>query len=362
MYDIFKELEQEKISLAYFGVFNDKITNLLISLSEDYLQRQDKLKKLSKKTSFLIAESFQNIVRHGVVNKEDILEKNLSKDFFQLSVQGDRISISSANVITNKEAQEFSNYIDNINELDAEGLKNLQLQTLSRANLSEKGGAGLGIIEMVRKSGFPLKKHFIQLSEDFSLVILSMEIANSDKEKQHKISIQNIETIYKRMSEKNIIMFYKGDFSNTSNTNIIEILNNNFMKDGDINPSNLKNIVAIIEVMQNVSKHGKEINGFREGIFALTLEDEELYVECSNFIKQENFEELEKNLIHIKTLNNNQLELFYKDKMANSYLSEDQNGGLGLLEIARFTKNTFNYSFTKTTDDEIFYSIKFKTI
>jgi len=52
----------------------------------------------------------------------------------------------------------------------------------------------------------------------------------------------------------------------------------------------------------------------------------------------------------------------YKKKLATSYLSDDDNGGLGILEIARFTKNTFTYSFVETPDNEIFYSLKLKTV
>ena len=140
------------------------------------------------------------------------------------------------------------------------------------------------------------------------------------------------------------------------------MLSNNFLKNGEIDPKKLKNIVAIIEVMQNVSKHGKEIEGLKEGIFAIKELSGELYIECSNFINKADYILLKTKLKEIKSSNTEELNKMYKEKMANSYLSDDDNGGLGLLEIARFTKNNFTYNFVETTENEIFYSIKIKTV
>ncbi len=80
MYSLYKTFTKEKISLAYFGVFNDDITSMLIDLSETYVSKTEYLSKLSKKASFLIAESFQNLIRHGIIEKELISEIQYNRE------------------------------------------------------------------------------------------------------------------------------------------------------------------------------------------------------------------------------------------------------------------------------------------
>jgi len=362
MYSLYRDFSDQKISLAYFGVFSDKITNLLIDLSESYVSKTEHLSKLSKKASFLIAESFQNIIKHGIIEKDNVSEIQYSKDFFQISILEDRVVISSANVIKNENVETLNKNIELINSLSSEELKNLKQKILQNGIMTEKGGASLGLIEMVRKSGLPLQKHFIPIKENFSLVILVLEIPVSNKTIENKIEIKTIEQLYFKLVDDDILMLYKGDFSSEANSSLIEMLNNNFLKNNQIDPSKVKNIVTIIEVMQNASKHGKSIEGYKEGIFTLSIINNELFIECCNFVKHENYEDLKNMLKSIKESSLDEIDKMYKMKLANSYLSDDDNGGLGILEIARFTKNTFIYSFVETPDNEIFYSIKIKTV
>jgi hypothetical protein len=192
-------------------------------------------------------------------------------------------------------------------------------------------------------------------------LFLGLEIPIDKSVTEHKVSIKFTEKLYRKLVDDNVLLLYKGDFSSSTNANLIEMLTNNFLKDGEIDPDNLKNIVAVIEIIQNVSKHAKVIDGLREGFFAIKVLDGELYLECSNFVKHEDYEHLKKLLEQIKASNNAELEKMYKQKMASSYLSDDDTGGLGLIELARFSENSLSYDFTQTDDNEIFYSISLKT-
>ncbi|MCK5535611.1 MAG: SiaB family protein kinase [Bacteroidales bacterium] len=362
MYSLYETFTDEKVSIAYFGVFNDGITSMLIELSEVYISKTDHLAKLSKKTSFLIAESFQNLIRHGIIEKNLIEEIQYNRDFYQISILDDSVLITSANVLDNKNVPKINEMIDQVNMLSAEELKYLRNQILEHGSLSTKGGAGLGLIEMVRKSKLPLQKLVIPLTQGYSLLLLGIMLPLKKGATVNEINIEKVGKFYRYLVEDGTLLLYKGDFSNSSNANIIDMLNDNFMKNGKIDPSKLKNIVAIIEVMQNVSKHGKKINGLTEGIFAVKELNEEIYIECSNFVRKEDYNNLKSVLKKIKASSIEELEALYKQKMAASYLSDDDNAGLGLLEIARFTENKFTYYFIETSENQIFFSIKIKTI
>jgi len=362
MYSFYKKFEHEKISFAYFGVISDNITEMLVDLSDNHLSKTKDLKKFSHKASFLIAESFQNIIRHGVMEKDEITDYQYSKDFFQISVSDDRFLISTTNVIENKNVKSLEEKIERINSLNKGELKTLQLEVLTDNMIHDKGGAGLGLIEMVRRSGLPLLYKFIQLTEGYSIIVLNMEMPVSKEVMEHKVSIDEIEHLYRKLTENDILFIYKGDFSNESNKNLISLLYNNFESDINIISNKIKNIVSVIEVMQNVSKHGKKMNGGHEGILSLSIKNEEIYIECSNFVEHQHYKAFKKKLKKLKKCTMEELEDRYKNQLKQSIRSEDEDSGLGLLEIARFTQNKFSYNFIETEDDEIFFSIKFKTI
>lgn len=206
MYSLYKFFSDQKISLAYLGVFTDEITNLLVNLSESYVSKTERFSKLSKKVSFVIAESFQNIIRHSIIEKDNVFEIQYSKDFFQIAILDDSIVISSANVILNENVDSLNKNIELINSLSSEELKTLKLGTLQNGIMTDKGGAGLGLIEMVRKSGLPLQKHFIPIKDGFSLVILVIEIPIGKELKESKVNVNAIISLYSKLVDDGILM------------------------------------------------------------------------------------------------------------------------------------------------------------
>jgi len=68
-YEYYKMLHNDRLSYIYSGTFDDEITSLVLSLSEFNVDKIDEFSKLKKRIAFLMAESFQNIIRH----KEDTL-------------------------------------------------------------------------------------------------------------------------------------------------------------------------------------------------------------------------------------------------------------------------------------------------
>ena len=207
----------------------------------------------------------------------------------------------------------------------------------------------------------PLQKHFEDVGEKYSLFFLSLEIHVNEDYRAKKHQIVEVVENYKLLSDQNILVFYKGDFSGDSNSNLVEMLHDNFISEKSITSGNIKNMISVIEVVQNVSKHGKEINGHKTGMFSLKQTNGDIYIECGNFIELENYQPFKKYIESIKSSSADEIQKLYKRKLYNSEISEHGDSGIGLLEIALFTRNKFSYSFMETAENEIFYTIKIKT-
>ena len=362
IYRFYKDLKEEKISLAYFGLFTNRITRLMINVTNDYYSRVVDLSSFRKKSSFLIAESFQNLVKHGIKEKQPLSKLKYNRDYFKIGIHDDRIVISSANIIRKTNTSTIKEKVDHINSLTDKELKALKQEVLEFGEVSEKGGAGLGLIEMVRKSGLPLIDKIIPLNDDYALLMMKAEMPINKEIRHHKVNIDDIENIYYHLIEDNILILYKGDFSSDSTNNLIEMLESNFMENEASRSKQVKSIVAVIEVLQNVSIHGVIIDGHIDGIIAIRAIDDSLHVECGNFVKQEDYQPLKEKLESIKSTDMEEIERYYKANLEESNLSKDKDSGFGLYEIARFTNNEFGYDFVETDDNKIFFSISIKLV
>ncbi|MBK6835330.1 MAG: hypothetical protein IPG89_14110 [Bacteroidetes bacterium] len=359
MYALFKLLKEERIFLSYFGAFDDAITDKFTEISEYYLDSSNELNKLKNKVSFLIAESFQNIVRHGINTEERKKLAENHRDFFQINVYNERIVLSSANLIVQEEIVNLGKNIDKINTLNIDELRDLYADVLENKAFSKKGGAGLGLIEMARKSGLPIKYCFNSLNETHRQFFLSLEIIDKKEIKNPKVNIASIVDLYAILLKRNCLILYKGDMSREVLLPLVEILKTNFMSDGVFSPSERRTIQILIELIKNASKYAKKTNEIAEGIFSITEDDSSFVIECGNYIERDKVEQFKTTLSLIKEMSAEQLNDTYdKHYQENISKSPKERAGIGLLEITKTSANDFSYNFMETENGEMFFSIR----
>ena len=64
-YWFFEQFIDDNFCLLYAGNINDEITDKIIGLSEHHFENKEGFSQTKKKVSFLLAECFQNIIRHA---------------------------------------------------------------------------------------------------------------------------------------------------------------------------------------------------------------------------------------------------------------------------------------------------------
>ena len=85
-------------------------------------------------------------------------------------------NIITGNYIDNAKVESFKENIDKINGMTEEELKKHYRESLSNNELSHKGGAGLGMIDIARKSGHKLEYRFDQVNDNISFFSLIVKI------------------------------------------------------------------------------------------------------------------------------------------------------------------------------------------
>lgn len=360
MKELIDKVKDNKICLSYLGLFNDDITSRLIAISEYYLENKTDLGKLKNKVSLLIAECFQNIIRHSGAKDQQIIILTEDPDFFQISILEDRVVLSSCNLIDNEHIHALNEKMMLVNSLNNEELKQLYKEVLANGSFSEKGGASLGLIDMARKSGLPLKYAFHETSATQSRFFLSLEIAINKERLTAGNDILYHVNFYLDLRDKKVIMLYKGDMSKDIIVSLVSMLQNNFIDDKPSSSKEKRFMVSLIEVLQNISKHGKSMKGSKEGMFSISMEKGDYVIESGNYIEESQKETLASTLTEISNMSMDRIARLYKERLVDNIITEDGNCGLGLLEVAKNSGNNFQYTISQTPEKEWFYSIKIK--
>ncbi len=358
MNELFKNLGNEKISLSYMGLISDGITDKFTALTESYLKSSSQLGKISNRTCFLIAECFQNTIRH----REKVPRAANHRDFFHLSLSDDGVMLCSSNLILKEHIDGLKDKINHINSLDPDGLKNLYHEILTGTEgLSSKGGAGLGLIEMARKSSMPLKYHFRDIDGAVAEFFLALEL----KKPGESISVPRLSenmhrelNFYQTLVENNILVLFKGEFTREIISPLLQMMDANILSGDSVAAKDKKGLITTIEVVQNILKHAKVTNGERAGIFSISSREGGLVIVGGNFIERQRAEELLKFLESLKKMKTDDVIQLYKQRLASAEITPEGNSGLGLLEIARNSAMQFTYSFDNSAGNDPFFSIQ----
>ena len=179
VYDFYKSMKAHEITLVYEGEITHQITKAFTSLTESNMAKEEESNTVQKKVFHVMVECLQNISKHAdSFGSDDFLFAG--RGIFMVSKGDVEYHVTTGNVIENAKIEELTRILDHINILDKEGLKQLYKTQMREGRLSEKGGAGLGFIDIARKTGRRLEFHFLSIDEDNSFFILTSTISRTE--------------------------------------------------------------------------------------------------------------------------------------------------------------------------------------
>ena len=174
---LLKQVMERDSSFIYYGNFSDSVNDALIPLAENLMKKTETSMITRKRTFYILIECIQNVNRHHFnTSKKPYLPKEL---FF---VQGDQghFNITSGNVMKSSDMPSLRSKLMKLNSLSPEGLNAHYKTILKETVLTSKGGAGLGLIEVVRKSSNKIRFKFQQLNEKHSFFSMETTIGKKD--------------------------------------------------------------------------------------------------------------------------------------------------------------------------------------
>lgn len=175
--EYYSKLNSDDVLIAYKGNVTSELISNVLEVIEARMDEYSEASKIRKKVYNVLVESLQNLYHHI-----DILPPEIRKDYDEkfgilvVSREESRYRISTGNFIDSEKVPQLKGKIDKINSMDAEELKDMYKFILNHQRLSKKGGGGLGLVDIARKTGNKLDYKFHKYNADYAFFNLDVYV------------------------------------------------------------------------------------------------------------------------------------------------------------------------------------------
>jgi hypothetical protein len=177
VYEFYRSMKDHEISLVYEGEITHQITKAFTSLAEANMGKDKESTTVQRKVFHVMVECLQNISKHA----EDLGDyySNDGRGIFMVHKGKEEYRITTGNLIDNEKVEEISSFLEKINAMTKVELDELHKTQIREGRLSDKKGAGLGFIDMARKTGEKLEYQFLKMNEQSSFFILITRVSRN---------------------------------------------------------------------------------------------------------------------------------------------------------------------------------------
>jgi hypothetical protein len=364
VYQLYTHLSNFSLSYIYKGDFSDHLNETILSLAETNMKIVNEPAALKKKVFFIMVESLQNITRHSEITRD---EKNDNSSLFIIQRKGQDYYITSGNLIDVDQVDSLVHKLEKVNSLDHESLKNYYREVLDMGKMSSKGGAGLGLIEMARKSGNKLAFDFSPVTEKKSFFYFQSKVTLSDKETSNLEYIEPealnaAKSFHQIVLNRNLNFVFQGDFNHENMKTVLNMTEGN-MSNGSQLLFRKRVVNIIVELIQNIYKHANSGNITKDkhsGIFMIERHDERYIITSGNLIFNHKVEALRAKLERVNNSDSEGLNSLFNGLLMAEERVDQRGAGLGLIDMKLKSKRNLEYHFKKVNEELSFFALQIK--
>lgn len=170
--NIYNEMIENGFSLVYFGEFSHDITKMFTSMTEADMEKNSEERSVQRKVYHVMVETLQNMNKHS----DEMKGSNIGNGLFIIGHKNDTYYVITSNKVAREHKDNLERALITVNNASEDELKSMYKKQIREGSISAKGGAGLGLIDIARKTGEALNYQFLPLDEESYFFILEVEI------------------------------------------------------------------------------------------------------------------------------------------------------------------------------------------
>lgn len=214
MIEEFQNIDNEHTNLfQYSDDLNQDSIEGILTLVENIISRHHLKKSIHRKVFYVVVECIQNVYNH---NADRVENDPMPK--IEFGLQDSSYYIITSNLISNEDIPYIGKKIDLVNGMSQEELNNVYKKVLNNNIISKKGGAGLGLIDIARKSQNKIEYKIKPHNGNRSFLYLKASITNKE------IAIK--ESAESNISYNNVNLSFDPSIKGTKHTPTVAINNN----------------------------------------------------------------------------------------------------------------------------------------
>lgn len=308
----------------YSGSFHDEHTVHLISLGEQMVAGTDMERSMRNKLGFIMVESYQNIIRHRA-QLGHALETGAGRSVFLVRERNAMFEVVAINAIPDDEAQELRSILARIDGHDQKQLKEMFLRALQSGKTTERGGAGLGLIEMARRSGHALWHRLYSIGHGHGLFSLRVVVGSGEVPMKEE---DPFGPLHQAVVDLDILLLTKGRLSPGLQKTIVDLITKDLDPGVGRADTWTRSYLAATEFLE-----GATVDGSRPLVMIARSTNGHSFV-IGGDMRKERVDLLEQEVASINNMDGFRLQGAYR----NALLGRGEligPGSLGLLDLAR---------------------------
>ncbi|MGZ3920543.1 MAG: SiaB family protein kinase, partial [Bacteroidia bacterium] len=322
--------------------------------AETNMNITEETSKTQKRVYFVMVESLQNITRH-----QDINQAEENHAFFVVQNRAGEYNLTSANIVEDQKIKHLRTSLEKINSLNADELKDYYKYVLENTGLSDKGGAGLGLIEMARKSGNKLVYSFDKVDNNSSFFYFKTRITAQPAEESVSDDLRNEKLLHELSKQNHINMIYQGIFTQENLKSLLTMTEGSISRNDDL-AYKRKVISIMVELLQNICNHSaklSEVNIGSPGIIVVATNEKGCFIYSGNYINNDKIEIITNKIKKVNQSSVTELEELYSETILKDQEPGQKGAGLGFIDIKMKSGNDLMYSVELYNSDYSFITL-----
>ena len=177
LYKRYQDMQQQKICLELNGMISQEILVGFVEVIEAKLAQGAENRRTIKKVFSIFIELAQNVLHYSAESIVAVKGKaKISTGIVVLSEEDDYYVISSGNLLAKTKVPQIVEQCDKINQLSTNELKGYYKVQVKAPQAEGSCGAGIGLIDIVRKSGNQLNYEVTEVDTNNSFLALSVKV------------------------------------------------------------------------------------------------------------------------------------------------------------------------------------------
>ena len=176
IFDFCEKMNEDNIILSFKGGITSELLTSILQIVVSKMETLNESSKVRKRVYSILVEVLQNLYHHMDEEKINLQDK-YNDAIFILGRKEDFYVIHTGNYLKKDKVHALQKRLEKINSLDKDELKMYYKEVLNNGLMSDKGGGGLGMIDIARKSRHKLDFNFQDMDNTHSFFSLNIKIA-----------------------------------------------------------------------------------------------------------------------------------------------------------------------------------------